>query len=120
MKDFYNEIILCFTKEEVPFCRYDLKFIYFKYETFLNPSEDDLFDLLHEIGHIITNNHSMKRCEEEFYATQWALDNMGKYNVTIGNERINDFQKYIWKWREQAIKRNAKKVPTKEQLTLIA
>ena len=32
------------------------------------------FTLLHEIGHCENNNAKMRRCEEEFYATQWALD----------------------------------------------
>ena len=118
MNDFKNEITLCFTNQEVPFCLYDIKNIYFKYEVYKNPSERDLFDLLHEIGHIQTNNIGMKRCEEEFFATQWALDNANKYKVEITSDLIDTFQDYIWTWRDGAIKRKAKNVPSKQQLKL--
>lgn len=118
MNDFKDEITLCFTKEKTPFCRYELKNIYFRYEIYKNPTENDLFDLLHEIGHIKTNIVGMKRCEEEFFATQWAIDNMKKYNVTISKDLLSDFQNYIWMWRDVGIKHKAKTIPTRKQLTL--
>ena len=31
------------------------------------------FTLLHEIGHCENNNSKMRRCEQEYFATQWAL-----------------------------------------------
>lgn len=119
MRDYQEDITLCFTDEEVPFCIYGIKNIYFKYEIYKNPTENDLFDLLHEIGHIMTNNTKMKRCEEEFYATQWALDNSKKYGVKVSRDRLSEFQNYIWKWRETGIKLKAKNIPTKQQLKLI-
>ena len=119
MNDFKDEITLCFTNEKTPFCIYDLKNIYFRYEVYMNPTDRDLFDLLHEIGHIQTNNTSMKRCEEEFYATQWAINHADKYNIKISEQTLNDFQDYIWMWREVGIKHRAKHMPSKQQLTLI-
>ena len=118
MRDYNDQITLCFTKEDTPFCRYELKNIYFKYEVYMNPTEEDLFDLLHEIGHIITNHAKMKRCEEEFYATQWAINNLKRYDVEVSNELLDVFQRYIWKWREIGIKHGAKNIPSKKQLTL--
>lgn len=118
MNDFKDKITLCFTKEKTPFCRYDLKNIYFRYEVYKNPTEDDLFDLLHEIGHIQTNNTSMKRCEEEFYATQWAIEHIEKYDIKIPKERLKEFQKYIWMWRDVGIRHRAKNIPSKQQLKL--
>lgn len=118
MKDYKDTLLLCFTDESIPFCRYDLGNIYFKYDTFKNPDEEDLFDLLHEIGHCMTNEKGMKRCLEEYLATQWALDHMKKYNVKITRKRIEKFQKYIFKWREIGIKHGGKNMPTVEQLKL--
>ena len=60
----------------------------------------------------------MKRCEEEFYATQWAISEMKKYNYEISDKRKDEFQKYIWKWRDTSIKLKAKTVPSREELTL--
>lgn len=120
MEDFEDKIILCFTNEETPYCIYDLCLIYFKYDVYKNPTENDLFDLLHEIGHIMTNKVGMKRCMEEYLATQWALDNSKKYNVKISKKRIQEFQDYIWKWRDIGIKHNAKIIPSKLELTLKA
>lgn len=53
------------------------------------------FDLFHEIGHIMTNNSSMRRCEEEYSATQWAIDSLKSYGVTIPKRTIDAYQDYI-------------------------
>lgn len=118
MKDYLNDVTLCFTTETTPYCLYEIGNIYFTYEKYKNPTERDLFDLLHEIGHIKTNKTGMKRCMEEYLATQWALDHAKKYKVKVTKGLINIFQKYIWDWRETGIKHKGKNMPTKEQLTL--
>lgn len=124
---FSNIAYLNMTSDKVPYSiiYYDndgknknTGYIYFRYETICNPSEEDLMDLLHEIGHIITNKPKMKRCTEEYLATQWAIDNAQKFGMKFTNKRIEEFQNYIFKWRETSIKHNAKNVPTKKQLTL--
>lgn len=53
------------------------------------------FDLLHEIGHIETTKSNMRRCEEEYYATQWAIDKCKEYGLTIPDNIIKLYQDYI-------------------------
>ena len=53
------------------------------------------FDLFHEIGHIVTNYSGMRRCEEEFAATQWAIDSLKSYGVDIPDRTIELYQAYI-------------------------
>lgn len=93
-------------------------FVYFNNSIIQKPTNDDLFDLLHEIGHIITNKYKMKRCIEEFLATKWAIENSSKFNVICSDKRFKEYQKYIYKWRETSIKHKAKNVPSMQQLTL--
>lgn len=82
-------------------------------------SEWTLFAFLHEIGHVKTNTPNMKRCEQEFYATQWAIDEARRIEFKIPKSFLYTYQEYIWKWRERGIKSRAKKIPTREQLKLV-
>ena len=75
--------------------------------------------MLHEVGHLKTNKKGMKRCEEEFYATQWAIKEMKKYKFELDQKDKQIFQNYIWQWRERGIKLKGKNMPSKEQLTLV-
>ena len=85
-----------------------------------NPTEWSLFAFLHEIGHIMTNTTSMKRYEQEYLATQWAIDKAKEIGFDVPEKYIDTYQKYIWKWRETSIKHKAKNVATKESLVLSA
>lgn len=53
------------------------------------------FDLLHEIGHIMTNHAGMRRVEQEYYATIWAIDICKELNIVIPDKIYNCYQKYI-------------------------
>ena len=83
-----------------------------------DPNEWSLFAFLHEVGHIMTNNLKMKRCEQEYLATQWAIEESKEIGFKVPKEYINAYQDYIWTWRERGIKCGAKKIPSREQLTL--
>lgn len=100
------------------YCYLPEKEIHFPLNEFKNPNSRSLFDFLHEIGHLETNKKGMKRCEEEFYATQWAIKQMKKYNFDINSRDKEIFQDYIWNWIETGIKLKGKNMPTKKQLTL--
>lgn len=99
-------------------CYLKEKEIHFPISDFKNPGKRQVFDLLHEIGHLKTNKKGMKRCEEEFYATQWAIKEMKKYDLELDLRNKSIFQNYIWKWRETSVKLKGKNIPNKEQLTL--
>jgi hypothetical protein len=114
-----KDIQFRFTNETVPWCHIPEKIIYICCSEFSNPTVEGLFDLLHEIGHIRTNTKGMKRCEEEFYATQWAIKEMKKYGYVIPAKRKNEFQNYIWEWRERSFTFKGKNIPSKEKLTLV-
>ena len=78
------------------------------------------FDLFHEIGHIENNNSKMRRCEEEYYATVWAIDRMREYKIL---DKVSDkvkklYQEYIYDEYDRGVRRGGKGYPSKEELTL--
>lgn len=103
---------------EVSYCELDTKKIFFFNEDWDNPTNETIFTLLHEIGHIKTNTKEMKRCEEEFYATDWAIKEFKKLNLSLSKNRQREYQEYIYKYRNYAEKRKCKNIPTIEEMTL--
>ena len=63
------------------------------------------FTLLHEVGHIVANNSKMRRAEQEFYATMWALKEAKKYGLTIPAVIVADYQEYIDREIDRGIRR---------------
>ena len=53
------------------------------------------FTLFHEIGHIETTRSSMRRAEEEYYATVWAINKCKEYDLEIPAKVIKVYQDYI-------------------------
>ena len=53
------------------------------------------FTLFHEVGHIVNNNSKMRRAEEEYFATVWAIEECKKYGIEIPKKIIEDYQEYI-------------------------
>ena len=58
-------------------------------------SVQSTFTLFHEIGHIMTTKSNMRRAEEEYYATVWAIQECKHYNIEIPKKTIDDYQEYI-------------------------
>ena len=63
------------------------------------------FDLLHEIGHIETSRPKMRRAEDEYSATVWALKMAREYGLTIPDKTIQLYQDYIDMEKERGIRR---------------
>lgn len=76
------------------------------------------FTLFHEIGHIITTKSTMRRCEEEYYATVWAIEELRKYNIETPQDIINRYQRYVYMELDRGLRRGGKNYPTKEELKL--
>lgn len=76
------------------------------------------FTLFHEIGHIENNNSKMRRCEEEYYATVWAIEKCKEYKLEIPQKTIDLYQRYIYRELERGINRGGKNYPTYEELRL--
>lgn len=78
------------------------------------------FDLLHEIGHIVNNNSRMRRCEEEYHATVWAIQVAKEYGIAdkIGLHTRKNYQWYILDERDRGVRRGGANYPSKESLTL--
>ena len=78
------------------------------------------FDLFHEIGHIENNNSKMRRCEEEYHATVWAIEKMKEYGIAdkISGVIKKDYQWYIHNELDRGLRRHGKDYPTREELTL--
>lgn len=63
------------------------------------------FDLLHEIGHIETTKSKMRRCEEEYFATVWAIERCKEYGIEIPGEIIARYQRYINMEHDRGVRR---------------
>lgn len=83
-------------------------------------SVESTFTLLHEIGHIENNNSRMRRCEEEYYATVWAIEIMKQYGIVdkISDKTKKLYQDYIYMELDRGVRRGGKCYPTKQELTL--
>lgn len=76
------------------------------------------FTLFHEIGHIETHNNYMRRCESEFYATEFAIELANKYDLKIPMSIIDSYQQYIFRELDRGLRRGGTNYPSKEYLTL--
>lgn len=63
------------------------------------------FTLLHEVGHIETTKSNMRRCEEEFYATVWAIQYCKDYGLDIPEKIIKNYQDYIDREHDRGVRR---------------
>lgn len=63
------------------------------------------FTLFHEIGHIEANNSKMRRAEEEYYATLWAIWCCDRYHLTIPPKTIELYQDYIDREKSRGVRR---------------
>ena len=80
-------------------------------------SVQSTFTLLHEIGHLETTKSGMKRCEEEYYATAWALEKCKEYGIKVPEKEIRDYQEYIDMEHDRGVRRGGK-LPPLETLQL--
>ena len=53
------------------------------------------FTLLHEVGHIETTKSGMRRAEEEYHATVWAIKECEKYGIDVPDKILAEYQRYI-------------------------
>lgn len=53
------------------------------------------FDLFHEIGHIEGCDSRLRRAEEEYRATCWAIDRFAEYGLAIPSGTLLRYQRYI-------------------------
>lgn len=67
------------------------------------------FTLLHEVGHIETNTTSMHRYEQEYYATQWAIDRCRAYGIAVPQKTVERYQRYIDMELERGLRRGLKR-----------
>lgn len=68
-------------------------------------SVQSTFILLHEIGHIVNNQSWMRRAEQEYYATVWAIEECEKYGISIPQKIIDDYQEYIDMTADRGVRR---------------
>lgn len=78
------------------------------------------FTLFHEIGHIENNSATMRRCEEEYYATVWAIAKMKEYGILnkVSAKTKSEYQEYIFEERTRGIRRGGANYPAVSRLTL--
>lgn len=63
------------------------------------------FDLFHEIGHIMTTKTSMRRCEAEFFATKWAIEQMLRNDLEADIDTMITYQAYIYMENARGVRR---------------
>ena len=67
------------------------------------------FVLLHEVGHIETTKTTYRRCEAEYYATEWALRvAREEYHLEVPQKIIKEYQDYIKMEYDRGIRRGGK------------
>lgn len=66
------------------------------------------FTLLHEVGHIETDRPGMRRAEQEYHATVWALDQCKEYGIEVPSALIEKYQKYIDLEKARGMRRGGK------------
>lgn len=76
------------------------------------------FTLLHEVGHIETKTSKMRRCESEYYATAWAIEQCELYGVEIPQKTIQQYQRYIFNELDRGVRRGGTNYPTRAEMTL--
>ena len=76
------------------------------------------FELFHEIGHIVTNDSKMRRCEQEYHATVWAIEQCKFYGIDIPSDLLKRYQDYIIMERDRGIRRRGSDLPNVEDLQL--
>lgn len=92
--------------------------IYICVDSLNNPTVELLFDLYHEIGHVVTNEINQKRYYQEYLATEYAIKRFKKLGLKLPAKRKREWQEYIYKWRETSIKLRGKNILPKEKLVL--
>lgn len=110
--EFHNETAMCCYPHP------DDRIIQMRVEQFMNPTNRDLFDLLHEFGHLETFKCKHRKFEREYFATQWALDHADEYGVEITARILNIFQEYIMGFYDKAKKRKVKNLPDVSEVRL--
>ena len=58
-------------------------------------SIESTFELLHEVGHIETTRSSMRRAEQEYFATVWALERCQEYGLEVPQKVLQIYQDYM-------------------------
>lgn len=71
-------------------------------------SVQSTFTLLHEIGHIETTKAGMRRAEEEYYATVWALERCKEYGIEVPAKTIREYQDYIDDEKARGLRRGGR------------
>lgn len=81
-------------------------------------SVQSTFELLHEVGHIVSNKSGMRRCEQEYHATVWAIERAKEYGLTIPKETISDYQDYINRELDRGVRRHGQNYNKEYVLTV--
>ncbi len=98
-------------------CAYfDIKVVLFPAYKMEHPTEWEVLDLLHEIGHVETNTEEMPRYEREFRATQWAANRAKELKISVKKLYKETYQDYIFDTRTEDLKRKGTKRISKEKL----
>ena len=77
-----------------------------------------LFTLAHEVGHIMTYHTKMRRCESEYYATVWAIQELNRRNIKAPEKIIARYQRYIYNELNRGLRRNGTGYMSKEEMNL--
>ena len=66
----------------------------------------------------MTKTSKMRRCESEFYATVWAIQELNKYELKVPEKQLNAYQRYIYRELDRGLRRGGDNYLSKEELDL--
>lgn len=117
--EYKNQIEFYFVKgEDIYYSHIKERQVVMSLINWVTPTEWSAFAFLHEVGHVVTNTTKMKRYEQEFLATQWAIDKAKEFGFKVSKSTQNTYQNYIWDWRDRSIKLKGKNVASRNSLKL--
>lgn len=60
----------------------------------------------------------MRRCEQEFYATEWALEICKEFNIKVPQKLIDKYQRYVYMELDRGLRRGGYGYPSREEMKL--
>lgn len=97
IKQYINKYVFIETDDEQSFwARERLHRIGIPKRAFYSEHPDDMFRLLHEIGHCEIFDGRFNQATKEFKATQWAISHCKQYNIDVSQEHQQIWQDYIY------------------------
>lgn len=98
------------TYEGVPYSIVMYRMVFMPQKAYSRPSAWNIMCLLHEIGHIMTNEEDMPEYMKEYLAIQWSAEEANRIKFDVEDIWKDCFQQYIYDYLEKEPYKKRKEV----------